>query len=163
NMSQANREAYSLEELRSRVHRALEKNRIGWPVGPVSTETTARNIRYYIQLGLMDRPLAFHDHQPVFGQRHAYQLLAIRALQARSMSLPRIQKILFGLNPKDLEAIIRLVAVAQQSGRRPRGRQEGLPSLRHPLFSDDRATFMGWLKLSDAQGLAGAFPLPSKN
>lgn len=162
-MSQANREAYSLEELRTRVHCALEKNRIGWPVGPVSAATTARNVRYYIQLGLMDRPVAFTGDEPVFGERHAYQLLAIRALQARAMSLPRIQKILFGLNLKDLEAIIRLVAVAQQSGPRPRGRQEGLPSLRHPLFSDDRATFMGWLKLSDAKGMAGAYPLPSKN
>lgn len=60
--------------------------------GRAATHPDARAIRYYVGLGLVDRPLGFRGNTALYGPRHLLQLLAIKALQADGEGLPEIQR-----------------------------------------------------------------------
>lgn len=57
------------------------------------TETSVRTIRYYIQLGLIDRPIG-EKRSAYYTAQHVDQLLTIRKWQAAGLSLDRIREIL---------------------------------------------------------------------
>jgi DNA-binding transcriptional MerR regulator len=57
------------------------------------TELSLRTIRYYIQQGLMDRPIG-EKRAAYYTARHLEQLLTIRKWQAAGVSLDRIREIL---------------------------------------------------------------------
>ncbi|MBK7462464.1 MAG: MerR family transcriptional regulator [Betaproteobacteria bacterium] len=57
------------------------------------TELSLRTIRYYIQQGLMDRPIG-EKRAAYYTARHVEQLLTIRKWQAAGVSLDRIREIL---------------------------------------------------------------------
>src|SRR5574338_1654225 len=57
------------------------------------TELPKRTVRYYMQLGLVDRPEG-ETRAARYGARHLEQLLAIRKWQRAGLSLERIRELL---------------------------------------------------------------------
>ena len=55
----------------------------------------ARTVRYYVQLGLVDRPVG-ETRAARYGARHLGQLLGIRKWQQAGLSLERIAELLGG-------------------------------------------------------------------
>lgn len=105
-MSEAENKLLSLEELSQLVQVEMERRRIPTPGGRVSQVPTARTIRYYTSLGLVDRPSAYDGGLAQYGRRHLLQLLAIKVLQAEYLPLPEIQKQLYGRSEDELRQLI---------------------------------------------------------
>ena len=57
-----------------------------------------RTVRYYVQLGLVDRPVG-ETRAARYGRRHLEQLLQIRQLTESGVSLERIREVLGGNAP----------------------------------------------------------------
>ena len=57
-----------------------------------------RTVRYYVQLGLVDRPVG-ETRAARYGRRHLEQLLQIRQLTESGVSLERIRDVLGGATP----------------------------------------------------------------
>lgn len=57
-----------------------------------------RTVRYYVQLGLVDRPVG-ETRAARYGRRHLEQLLHIRQLTESGVSLERIREVLNGDTP----------------------------------------------------------------
>jgi DNA-binding transcriptional MerR regulator len=68
----------------------------------VSSVPDARTIRYYQSAGLLDRPLRYDGRTARYGRRHLLQLLSVRALQARGLSLAQVQSQLAGATDDEL-------------------------------------------------------------
>lgn len=64
----------------------------------VLAELPARTVRYYVQVGLVDRP-AGETRAARYGARHLEQLLLIRKWSAAGLSLERIRELLHGGEP----------------------------------------------------------------
>ncbi|MEW6730697.1 MAG: MerR family transcriptional regulator [Acidobacteriota bacterium] len=112
----------TLEELSNEVTRLLTMHGLlgTQQDGRVSAAPDIRTIRYYTTLGLLDRPKMI-GRQAQYGRRHLLQLLAIKALQGRSMPLAEIQAKLYGCSDVELEALLAAVSQeqTQQSEIRP--------------------------------------------
>ena len=59
------------------------------------TDVPKRTIRYYIQLGLLDRPIG-ETRAAHYTQAHLDQLLRVKALSAAGVSLDRVRQVLSG-------------------------------------------------------------------
>lgn len=99
---------WTLDGLSARVALALAENYNGQPSGRVRDVPDQRTIRYYTTLGLLDRPAQMRGRTALYGRRHLLQLVAIKRLQARGLSLAEIQQGLVGLPNSRLEALARL-------------------------------------------------------
>ena len=66
-----------------------------------------RTIRYYTTLGLLDRPAAMRGRTALYGPRHLLQLVAIKRLQARGLSLAAVQERVVGLSDAALRRLAR--------------------------------------------------------
>lgn len=55
-----------------------------------------RTLRFYQTTGLLDRPMRYDGRVARYGRRHLLQLIAIRVLQSRGLSLAQIQAELSG-------------------------------------------------------------------
>jgi DNA-binding transcriptional MerR regulator len=142
---------WSLEELSQISQTELEQRRIPNPGGRVSQVPSARTIRYYTSLGLVDRPMGYEGGVAMYGQRHLLQLLAIKVLQAEYLPLPEIQKQLFGRGEDDLKEIIDSATRAEPApASAPKPRLETwttrriLPGLR--LLVEDRQALLDWAR-----------------
>ncbi len=103
---------WTLDELVERV--AAELGGAGYAgvsSGRVRDVPDLRTIRYYTTLGLVDRPVAVRNRKGLYGRRHLLQLVAIKRLQARGMSLAAIQECLLGIT----DAALRQLVEAQQA------------------------------------------------
>ncbi len=69
----------------------------------LQAELPARTVRYYVQLGLVDRPEG-ETRAARYGTRHLEQLLQIRRWTAAGLSLERIRDILHGEAPPQVPA-----------------------------------------------------------
>ena len=65
------------------------------------TNVTPRNVRYYIQQGLVD-PANGAGRGAWYGRRHLMQLMMVSQLQAEGLSLERIRELLRDKGPKPL-------------------------------------------------------------
>ncbi len=74
--------------------------------GRAARHPDARAVRYYIGLGLVDRPLGYRGNAALYGPRHLLQLLAIKALQARGFGLPDVQRRLLGRSDAELQSLL---------------------------------------------------------
>jgi DNA-binding transcriptional MerR regulator len=91
-----------------------------------------RTIRYYTTLGMIDRPAEMRGRTAYYGRRHLRQLLAIKNLQARGLSLEEIQQTLAGISERKLTQLAalpegffeRLPAVGGESLPRPAKRKQ---------------------------------------
>jgi DNA-binding transcriptional MerR regulator len=63
------------------------------------TETPRRTVRYYIQLGLVDRPIG-ETRAAYYTDRHIEQLLTIRKWTEAGLPLERIRQLLEGADPQ---------------------------------------------------------------
>ena len=72
--------------------------------GRAARHPDARAVRYYVGLGLVDRPLGYRGNTALYGRRHLLQLLAIKALQAGGAGLPDVQRALLGRGDEWLAA-----------------------------------------------------------
>ena len=61
-----------------------------------------RTIRYYTTLGLLDGPVELRGRTAYYGRRHVLQLVAIKRLQARGLSLVQVQQSLSGVDQRTL-------------------------------------------------------------
>ncbi len=89
---------WTIEELGERVAGALSAGYGGVPSGRVRDVPDLRTIRYYTTLGLLDRPAEMRGRTALYGQRHLLQLVAIKRLQARGLSLAAVQERVVGLS-----------------------------------------------------------------
>ncbi|HRD67491.1 MAG TPA: MerR family transcriptional regulator [Candidatus Competibacter sp.] len=98
---------WRLDELVRRSQQSLallpagESRRVRW-------QPDARLVRYYTTLGLLDRPAELRGRTAYYRDRHLLQLLAIKALQARGLSLQAVQTQLAGQPDAALAALIGL-------------------------------------------------------
>lgn len=102
------RTLWTIDELEARAALALSVDYDGQPNGQVREVPDRRNIRYYTTLGLLDRPAAMRGRTALYGRRHLLQLVAIKRLQARGLSLAEIQHALLGQTDATLARIARL-------------------------------------------------------
>ena len=85
--------------------------------GQVRAIPDERTVRYYVTLGLLDRPAAMRGRTALYGPRHAAQVIAIKRLQTMGRSLSEIQALWPTLDDPTLE---RMSGVALPPSRRPR-------------------------------------------
>ena len=96
---------FSLTEL---VDAAKEVMR-DWPAPDnrrIRAMPDVRTLRYYTQLGLLDRPIAFRGRTALYGRRHLLQVLAVKRLQFSGRSLEQIQEDLYGADAASLEQVV---------------------------------------------------------
>jgi DNA-binding transcriptional MerR regulator len=99
---------WTIEELGERVAEALQGSGYGGVTsGRVRDVPDLRTIRYYTTLGLLDRAAAMRGRTALYGSRHLNQLVAIKRLQARGLSLAEVQQKVAGLSDA---ALCRLAA-----------------------------------------------------
>src|SRR4051812_45044103 len=94
---------WTIDELGAVATAALAEGYDGPPNGRVRDLPDRRTIRYYTTLGLLDRPLELRGRTALYGRRHLLQLVAIKKLQARGLSLAEVQRALVGQPDEALE------------------------------------------------------------
>jgi DNA-binding transcriptional MerR regulator len=89
--------------------------------GQVRAVPDERTVRYYVTLGLLDRPSAMRGRTALYGPRHVAQVVAIKRLQAMGRSLQEIQALWPTL---DDPTLARMSGVALPAAARPAARTE---------------------------------------
>jgi DNA-binding transcriptional MerR regulator len=89
--------------------------------GQVRAVPDERTVRYYVTLGLLDRPSAMRGRAALYGPRHAAQVIAIKRLQTMGRSLAEIQELWPTL---DDPTLARMSGVAVGGAARPAARAE---------------------------------------
>jgi hypothetical protein len=89
--------------------------------GQVRAVPDDRTIRYYVTLGLLDRPSAMRGRTALYGPRHVAQVIAIKRLQTMGRSLAEIQALWPTL---DDPTLARMSGVALAGIRAPVARAE---------------------------------------
>jgi DNA-binding transcriptional MerR regulator len=127
-MKNAHSTLWSIDELGAEVARALSVGYAGSASGRVRDVPDLRTIRYYTTLGLIDRPAEMRGRTALYGPRHLLQLVAIKKLQARGLSLAQVQEQLVGAT----DAMLRRLAdeAVNATGDAPGGSR---PSMENPL------------------------------
>jgi DNA-binding transcriptional MerR regulator len=89
--------------------------------GQVRAVPDERTVRYYVTLGLLDRPSAMRGRTALYGPRHVAQVVAIKRLQAMGRSLQEIQALWPTL---DDPTLARMSGVALPAAAKPAARAE---------------------------------------
>ena len=110
----------------------------GVPSGRVRDVPDLRTIRYYTTLGLLDRPAAMRGRTALYGPRHLLQLVAIKRLQARGLSLAAVQERVVGLSDAALRRLAAAEAAATKADVTPRPRGVGSRAESFCAFSRNR-------------------------
>jgi len=118
-MKNGEQSLWTIDELSGRVAEALKAGYAGVPSGRVRDVPDLRTIRYYTTLGLLDRPAAMQGRTALYGPRHLLQLVAIKRLQARGLSLAAVQEQVIGLPNAALRKIAALPAPEQKCAPEP--------------------------------------------
>ncbi len=108
--------SWTLPDLAAAVASALATGYDGPPNSRVRDVPDARTIRYYTTLGLIDPPAELRGRTALYTERHLFQLVAIKRLQARGAPLAEIQRRLTGL---PTAALRRLAAIPGSVAKRP--------------------------------------------
>ncbi len=115
---------WTLDELCEQAAQALARDAPAPLDGRVREVPDRRTLRYYTTLGLLDRPAEMRGRTAYYAQRHLWQLLAIKRLQACGQTLVQIQQALLGLSEEELR---RLANMPEEPGpkrkERPRDRE----------------------------------------
>lgn len=110
----------------SALHAAVAEALRGAPAaldGRVRDVPDERTLRWYQSAGLLDRPERYEGRAAIYGRRHLLQVLAIKLLQARGLTLAQVQRALAGATDTQLEA-----AVADGLGALPGGESSPSPA-----------------------------------
>jgi DNA-binding transcriptional MerR regulator len=89
--------------------------------GQVRAVPDERTVRYYVTLGLLDRPSAMRGRTALYGPRHVAQVVAIKRLQTMGRSLSEIQALWPTL---DDPTLARMSGVALPAAAKPAARVE---------------------------------------
>jgi hypothetical protein len=93
----ATEERWTMDELVRRAAAALAGPAYpGSPNGRVRDVPDRRTVRYYVTIGLVDRPAAMHGLTAHYSARHLLQIVAVKRRQAQGRSLAEIQAELGG-------------------------------------------------------------------
>src|SRR5271168_2965242 len=107
---------WTIDELGERVAEALaDPGYEGVPSGRVRDVPDLRTIRYYTTQGLLDRPVAMRGRTALYGARHLLQLVVIKRLQARGLSLAAVQERVVGLSDMALARLADLEAAVTKA------------------------------------------------
>jgi hypothetical protein len=101
---------WTIDELGAAAALTLSTDYEGPPNNRVRDVPDRRTIRYYTTLGLLDRPAEMRGRTALYNRRHLAQLVAIKRLQARGLSLAEIQQRLLGIPNAALNKLARLSA-----------------------------------------------------
>jgi DNA-binding transcriptional MerR regulator len=101
---------WTLDELTAQVALALAVDYAGPVNGRVREVPDVRTVRFYTTLGLLDRPAAMRGRTALYGPRHLWQLVAIKRLQAKGLSLAEVQARLVGLTDGALRKLAQVPA-----------------------------------------------------
>jgi DNA-binding transcriptional MerR regulator len=94
---------FTIEELSLLLERALEATTYdGQSSGRVRAVPDLRTIRYYTTLGLLAPPAEMRGRKAYYDRRHLLQLVAIKRLQSRGMTLGQVQESLAGADDRAL-------------------------------------------------------------
>jgi DNA-binding transcriptional MerR regulator len=104
-MENAHPDLWTIDDLGAEVARALTVDYDGAASGRVRDVPDLRTIRYYTTLGLIDRPAEMRGRTALYGRRHLLQLVAIKKLQARGLSLAQVQQRMAGATDAALEGL----------------------------------------------------------
>ncbi|HEX7843647.1 MAG TPA: MerR family transcriptional regulator [Kofleriaceae bacterium] len=102
--------------------------------GQVRAIPDDRTVRYYVTLGLLDRPSAMRGRTALYGKKHVAQVVAIKRLQTMGRSLSEIQQLWPTLDDRTLA---RMSGVELPESVRPLARAEFWK--RGPVQSDAAA------------------------
>lgn len=81
-------------------------------IGPVASDgrvaavPDARTIRYYQTAGLVGKPLRYDGRQAVYGYQHLLEVVAVKLLQARGLTLAQVQRALAAATVSEIEAAV---------------------------------------------------------
>ncbi len=98
-------ELWTIHQLCTEVERVLAVDYAGSGNGRVRDIPDLRTIRYYTTAGLLDRPAEMRGRTALYGRRHLLQLVAIKQLQARGLSLSQVQRQLAGATDATLRRL----------------------------------------------------------
>lgn len=87
--------------------------------GQVRAVPDVRTLRWYGQLGLLDRPNGWRGRAGIYGERHLRQVIAIKRLQAEGWAIDEIQATLLGATDDQLLAWSAGVAPARSTPPAP--------------------------------------------
>ncbi len=97
---------WTLNELVRRVSAALAGSAyLGAPNRRVRDVPDRRAVRWYITIGLVDRPTAMAGRTALYGPRHLLQIVAVKRRQAAGHSLTEIQAELAGATDNALRQV----------------------------------------------------------
>ncbi len=71
----------------------------------VSKQLTERNLRYYINQGLVDPPIGKDGLSAIYGYRHLLQLISLKRLQASYLPVKKIAELINGKSDDSLHCI----------------------------------------------------------
>lgn len=96
-----------VDELLAQVNRSIDASGIQIPDGCRAAQyVDLRAFRYYRSQQLVDPPHEKRGVAGLYGDRHMWQILAIKALQAKWRPLPVIRKMLADAGVKRLQGIV---------------------------------------------------------
>src|ERR1043166_850937 len=89
--------------------------------GQVRAVPDERTVRYYVTLGLLERPSAMRGRTALYGKKHVAQVVAIKRLQTMGRSLSEIQQVWSTL---DDATLTRMSGVELPAAPKPPARAE---------------------------------------
>ena len=127
-MTRMSHPLWTIDELGAVVALTLAEDYAGPPNNRVRDVPDRRTIRYYTTIGLLDRPAGMRGRTALYGRRHLAQIVAIKRLQARGLSLAEVQHRLLGITDAALHRLANLpnledLASAESSTQGPADRR----------------------------------------
>jgi len=107
-MTRLSNPLWTIDELGAVVALTLAEEYAGPPNNRVRDVPDRRTIRYYTTIGLLDRPAEMRGRRALYGRRHLAQIVAIKRLQARGLSLADVQHRLLGITDAALYRLANL-------------------------------------------------------
>lgn len=103
---------WTLDELSAQIALQLANDGPKQVSGRVNLVPDQRTIRYYTTKGLLAPPLSFRGRTALYGEKHLRQLLAIKRLQARGLSLVDIQQRMLGATDSQMAELAGLTSTS---------------------------------------------------
>jgi DNA-binding transcriptional MerR regulator len=117
-MTLSNAPLWTLNELSAEVALALAVDYPRQTSGRVRNVPDPRTIRYYTTFGLLDPPAQMRGRTALYGRRHLWQLVAIKRLQAKRLTLAEVQARVVGQTDAALRKLAEMPADRQQTAEK---------------------------------------------
>ncbi|MFN0016752.1 MAG: MerR family transcriptional regulator [Pirellulaceae bacterium] len=98
----------TIDQLAAKVAEALSGEILPGQNGRVREVPDVRTLRYYTTIGLLDRPAEMRGRTALYGRRHLRQLVAVKRLQAKGLSLTEVQARLINASGRELARLAQL-------------------------------------------------------